>query len=164
MRSPCCLCVCGSFPFNCWMPEAIFMKLCMYIMSPEPISTAYFINPSHQSVCLHVYPSYCCKTTARLSVFLYSVLGNVSVNTFPRQRLHTTIDACVWESVCVFYRSYSVKTLLRLRRIVGGVVFCAVRVVWKDSRLFFQKLLVYIYFYSCMIMVFISISNSVNAW
>jgi hypothetical protein len=22
----------------------------------QPISTAYFINPSHQSVCLHVYP------------------------------------------------------------------------------------------------------------
>jgi hypothetical protein len=27
----------------------------MYIMVPEPISTAYFINPSHQSVSLHVY-------------------------------------------------------------------------------------------------------------
>jgi hypothetical protein len=25
-------------------------------MAPEPISTAYFINPSHQSVCLYVYP------------------------------------------------------------------------------------------------------------
>jgi hypothetical protein len=32
------------------------MKLGMYIMAPEPISTAYFINPSHQSVCLFVYP------------------------------------------------------------------------------------------------------------
>jgi hypothetical protein len=28
----------------------------MYIMAPEPIPTTYFINPSHQSVCLHVYP------------------------------------------------------------------------------------------------------------
>jgi hypothetical protein len=25
-------------------------------MAHEPISTAYFINPSHQSVCLYVYP------------------------------------------------------------------------------------------------------------
>jgi hypothetical protein len=25
-------------------------------MALEPISTAYFINPSHQSVCLYVYP------------------------------------------------------------------------------------------------------------
>jgi hypothetical protein len=37
------------------MPEPIFMKPGMYIMAPEPISTAYFINPSHQSVCLYVY-------------------------------------------------------------------------------------------------------------
>jgi hypothetical protein len=27
----------------------------MYIMAPEPIASVYFINPSHQSVCLHVY-------------------------------------------------------------------------------------------------------------
>jgi hypothetical protein len=28
----------------------------MYIMALESISTAYFINPSHQSVCLYMYP------------------------------------------------------------------------------------------------------------
>jgi hypothetical protein len=28
----------------------------MYIMEPEPISTVYFINPFHQSVCLYMYP------------------------------------------------------------------------------------------------------------
>jgi hypothetical protein len=38
------------------MPETIFIKFGMYIMSPEHISTAYFINPSHQSVYLYVYP------------------------------------------------------------------------------------------------------------
>jgi hypothetical protein len=27
-----------------------------YIMALEPISTAYFINPSHRFVCLYVYP------------------------------------------------------------------------------------------------------------
>jgi hypothetical protein len=32
------------------------MKLGMYNMATEPIITAYFINPSHQSVCLCVYP------------------------------------------------------------------------------------------------------------
>jgi hypothetical protein len=37
------------------MGEPIFMKFGMYIMAPEPISTAYFINPSHQSACLYVY-------------------------------------------------------------------------------------------------------------
>jgi hypothetical protein len=25
-------------------------------MAPEPISTAFFINPSHKSVCLYLYP------------------------------------------------------------------------------------------------------------
>jgi hypothetical protein len=38
------------------MAEPIFMKRGMYIMAREHISTAYFINPSHQSVCLYVYP------------------------------------------------------------------------------------------------------------
>jgi hypothetical protein len=38
------------------MPEPIIMKLAMYIMAPEPISMVYFINPSHQSVCLYGYP------------------------------------------------------------------------------------------------------------
>jgi hypothetical protein len=34
------------------MPEPIFMNLGMNIMEPEHISAAYFINPSHQSLCL----------------------------------------------------------------------------------------------------------------
>jgi hypothetical protein len=33
----------------------ILIKFDMYIMAPEPISTAYFINPSPQSVGLYVY-------------------------------------------------------------------------------------------------------------
>jgi hypothetical protein len=38
------------------MPESVFMKLDMCIMAPEPISVAYLINPSHQFVCLYLYP------------------------------------------------------------------------------------------------------------
>jgi hypothetical protein len=36
------------------MPEPIFIKLGMYIMAPEPVSTTCFKNPSHQSffVCI----------------------------------------------------------------------------------------------------------------
>jgi hypothetical protein len=75
-----------------WIPEPIFMKFGMRIMATNPIPTAYFINPSRQSVCLYAYLSYRCKATARLSVSLHSVLGNGSVNTFPRQRIHATID------------------------------------------------------------------------
>jgi hypothetical protein len=32
------------------------MKLSTFIIAPEPISTAYFVNPSHQSVCIYVPP------------------------------------------------------------------------------------------------------------
>jgi hypothetical protein len=47
MRSPCCLCVCASplLTFECLNYENG-----MYIMAPEHVSMAYFINPSHQSV------------------------------------------------------------------------------------------------------------------
>jgi hypothetical protein len=38
------------------MHEQIFMELAVCIMAAEPISTACFINRSHQSVPLHVHP------------------------------------------------------------------------------------------------------------
>jgi hypothetical protein len=55
MRSPCCLCVCVSVCLcvpliNFGTVEPVFMKLGMSIMALEPITTAYFINLSHQSV------------------------------------------------------------------------------------------------------------------
>jgi hypothetical protein len=56
MISPYCLCVCVSPVINFWMPEPVFLKFSMYVITPEPISTAYFINPSHESGCLYVYP------------------------------------------------------------------------------------------------------------
>jgi hypothetical protein len=45
--------VCESHrQINFGMPEPIFIKLGMYIMASEPISTAYLTNPSHRSVCM----------------------------------------------------------------------------------------------------------------
>jgi hypothetical protein len=35
----------------------------MYIMAPEAVSTAYFINPSHQSVYLYLYPPLVARQT-----------------------------------------------------------------------------------------------------
>jgi hypothetical protein len=60
MWSPCCLCVCESTPINFLIPEPIFMKLGIYIMAPEPVSAAHFINPSSQSVsvCVSLFPCY----------------------------------------------------------------------------------------------------------
>jgi hypothetical protein len=63
------------------MPEPMLMKLGMYIIATEPISTAYFINPSYR-----------CKATTQLVVSFLSVLGNGSVNTFPRQQKHATVE------------------------------------------------------------------------
>jgi hypothetical protein len=48
--------VCVSPFMNFWMAEPVITKLGMYIMAPLPIPTACFINPSHQSLCLYVYP------------------------------------------------------------------------------------------------------------
>jgi hypothetical protein len=67
------------------MHEPIIIILDTNITAPEPISTVYFINPSHQSVCLYI------------------LLGNGSLNTFPRQQ-----------------------------GIVGGGVFYVVRLVSKE--------------------------------
>jgi hypothetical protein len=40
------------------MSEPMFIKLgtYVYIIAPRPILTMYFINSSHRSVCLYLYP------------------------------------------------------------------------------------------------------------
>jgi hypothetical protein len=65
-------------PINFWISEPVFMKLGLYVMATEPVSTSYFINPSNQSLSIYVS--------------LYPVLDNGSVNTFPRQRIHAKIE------------------------------------------------------------------------
>jgi hypothetical protein len=45
---------------NFWLPEPIFMKLGMYIMSPETIFMAYIINPSLQCLWVYMYIPYHC--------------------------------------------------------------------------------------------------------
>jgi hypothetical protein len=49
---PCHLCITLYQHLN---GQTNFMELFKYIMAPEPIWIAYFINPSHQSECLYVY-------------------------------------------------------------------------------------------------------------
>jgi hypothetical protein len=60
---PTCFCVGPTSLVSFFQNEPIFMKLSIYIMTSETISTVYFINPCHQSVC----------------VSLLSFLGNGSV-------------------------------------------------------------------------------------
>jgi hypothetical protein len=42
-------------PINFWIPETIFIKLGVHIVTPEPISTAYFIYLFHQPMHMYVY-------------------------------------------------------------------------------------------------------------
>jgi hypothetical protein len=98
--------VCVSpLPINFSMAEPIFMKIYVYIMTSEPISTAYFINPSHQSACLYVYPPIVTKQR---------LCKNPSI--VARQRLGKNVTVAT-------------NTYANNRRTVGGVVFYAVRVV-----------------------------------
>jgi hypothetical protein len=121
------------------MPEPVFMKLGMYVMTPEPNSTAYFINPSHQSV--------------SVSVSFLSLLGKGSVKCIPtfiaRQRLGKDVPAAtdtrnnkriigrVCLDLCIpllLLGNNSVKTFPRHGKSVGRGVFYAVCVVSKESR------------------------------
>jgi hypothetical protein len=88
--------VCESPTINYWMPEPIFMKFGVYIMAPEPISMAYFINPSHQSVCLYVY----------LPIVARQQIGkNVSTAT----NTHSKIEEFLGPSFSVWSESYRRK-------------------------------------------------------
>jgi hypothetical protein len=52
------LCICEPPPpltFDSLI-QVLWNLVYTYITTPEPISTAYFLNPSHHSVCLYVYP------------------------------------------------------------------------------------------------------------
>jgi hypothetical protein len=95
MMSQYCLCI-PPPPINFWMPEPIFMKLGVYIMTPEPILTAYFINPSHESVCLYVYSPI--VVTQRLS-------KNVTVAT----NIHAKIEELLDASFSMLFVSYQRK-------------------------------------------------------
>jgi hypothetical protein len=89
------------------------MKLAMYIMATEPVLTAYFINPFHQSVSVY------------LPLLLF--LGQGSVKSippfiarqrlnkhFPHQRIHATVEKLLDVSFCMPSVSYQ-------RRVCGSV-------------------------------------------
>jgi hypothetical protein len=59
MRSPCsCVCVWECLYLNFLKLHPIIIKLGMYIVPPEAISTSYFLNPSHKKY-QHCIPSNC---------------------------------------------------------------------------------------------------------
>jgi hypothetical protein len=111
-------------------------------MAPEPISTAYFINPSHQSVCMCILP-----TVARQRLGRHVPMAT---NTRNSRRIvggfvFCTVLVVSKESlrVCLYLPTVARQRLGRHvpmatntrngRRIVGGFVFCTVLVVSKES-------------------------------
>jgi hypothetical protein len=106
------------------MPEPIFMKLGMYIMAPEPIGTACFINTSFQSLCIPRI-----VTTQRLGKHIPAAM-----NTWNNRTIFGRV--CLWLCLCIPLSliGNSVKTFPWQWRIVGGVVFCVLRDVSKESR------------------------------
>jgi hypothetical protein len=85
------LSVCVFSLLNFWMPEAVFKKLCVYIMAHEPITMAYYIKTSYQSVSMCI---------------LLSLLRNGLVSTSPRQRIHATIEELLEASFPIRSVSY----------------------------------------------------------
>jgi hypothetical protein len=76
------------------MPEPIFMKLGMYIMAPEPISKAPFMNPSHQPVSICASPPIVARQRIGKHV--------------PRQRIHATIEE-------LLDASFSIRSVCRIK-------------------------------------------------
>jgi hypothetical protein len=134
MRSPCCLCI---PPLNFRIHEPVFMKLGKYITTPEPISTAYFINPSHQSVCMYISPT---VARQRLGKHVPSAMNTRKnrkiVGHVIFYAVHTVSKESLWVcvSVLIVARQRLDKHVPRQQRIVRGVVFYAVRVVSKESK------------------------------
>jgi hypothetical protein len=77
--------VCVSLypPHQILKDEPIFIKIGINIMAHDPISAAYLINPSYQSVCMSVP---------------LPLLGNGSVKTLRLQRIHAQQSKNCWTS------------------------------------------------------------------
>jgi hypothetical protein len=117
MRSPSCLYVCVLPPptNNFRMPEPPNMKLgmCIVYYGGRAHLNGVLINPSQQSGSVCVPPAVARQWLG--SVYLYSVLGNGSVNTFPRQRIHAAEEELLDES---FYMR-SMSNQMRVSRSVA---------------------------------------------
>jgi hypothetical protein len=125
MQSHSCRCVCVSLPSR--------FQWCVYHGTWAHLSG--LLHKSLPSVCVSVYEC------------LLSFLGNGSVFTFPRQRIHGTkevVGRVVMQPVsrerrvCVSrycYKTVARQTFPRQWRIVRGFVFYAVHVVSKENML-----------------------------
>jgi hypothetical protein len=111
-------------------------------MAPEPILVAYFINPSHQSVCLYVcLLSLLGKGSVKyISSFIArQLLGKhvpAATNTRNNRIIVGRVSLCIYVSLSLLLNNL-VKAFPRQRKIVRCVVFYAVRIASKESRRLF---------------------------
>lgn len=133
-------------PIKFRMPEPpVLMKFVMYNMAYEPISMAYFWNPSHRS---HVSslllqgsgPVECMPPfSARIWLGKHSCGSEYTTIEELLDTLFSVPSVSYERTVCGYVRvspyRCSAKTF-PWQQIVGGVVFFAVHVVWKKSRQF----------------------------
>jgi hypothetical protein len=106
------------------MPERIFMRLGMYIIAPGSISTAYFINPSQQSVCLYVCPPIVARQ--RLGAHV-----PMAINMHKRVKLFEASFSIRFVSYQrTLYRSVCVSTKVARQRF-GKQVPAATKNYWK---------------------------------
>jgi hypothetical protein len=119
------------------MPEPICMELDMNIMATESISTAYFTNPSRQSVFVCV-PIVARQRLGKRVPAAANTRNNrkiVGCVIFYAVRVLSKERIC--NSLCVplsLKGKGSVNTFPRQRRIVGDVLSYSVGVVSKESR------------------------------
>jgi hypothetical protein len=128
IRSPSCVSVFSPYKMlNVW--TSVYETRCIY-HDTETIWTVYFINASHQSLYVYIARQRLGKNfTAATNT--HETIGNWRVVFcevyVSKERL--------WVSITVsLLGNDSVKTFPRQRGIIGGVLFCAVRVVSKESR------------------------------
>jgi hypothetical protein len=131
------LCVCFPPQINFWMPGPAFMELGLYIMAPEPLSMAYFINLSHQScICTCIIArQWLCK---HVPAATYTHYSRIIVWCLVFDAVHIILKS-LWVCLCISIQLLvrgTVNTFLLQWRIVGGIIFHVVHVVSNESRWF----------------------------
>jgi hypothetical protein len=113
-------------------------------MSSDPISTAYLVNASHQSVCLYVNIArqrLGKDVTAATNTHNSRISGRIILSA-----VRVVSKESLWVRLCIpllLLVNGSVNTFPRHRGNVGGVVYYAVHVVSKkEGDYFFPELLV----------------------
>jgi hypothetical protein len=110
------------------MDELNFMKRDVYIMAPEAISTALFINPSQQFVCLYVHPSCRCLAMAPCKASYFFVVFEMPSGS--KELRHTPYFSY---SVLTFRLLEGGKLSARIQMLPNVFVQQMAAVIWSNT-------------------------------